>query len=66
MYIFFIYLNFFYNTLQYIHASVLLENNEWRIFHIFTSEDIDVIHLKTITFRIRMYYLAFPTQADVL
>ena len=25
----------------YIHASVLLENNQWRIFHILTSEDID-------------------------
>ena len=25
----------------YIHASVLLENNQWCIFHVLTSEDID-------------------------
>ena len=25
----------------YIDASVLLENNQWRIFHILTTEDID-------------------------
>ena len=27
--------------IYYIDASVLLECNEWHIFHIFTSEDID-------------------------
>ena len=29
------------NHLYYIDASVLLENNQWRIFHILASEDID-------------------------
>ena len=29
--------------IYYIDASVLLENNQWRIFHILTSEDIDDI-----------------------
>ena len=30
------------NTIiNYIDASVLLENNQWRIFHDLTSEDID-------------------------
>ena len=29
------------NIAYYIDASVLLENNQWHIFHILTSEDID-------------------------
>ena len=30
------------NTFNYyIYASVLLENNQYMFFHIFTSEDID-------------------------
>ena len=28
-------------SIYYIDASVLLENNQWSIFHILTSEDID-------------------------
>ena len=31
------------NQFYYIDASVLLENNQWSIFHILTSEDIDVV-----------------------
>ena len=30
-----------YNLFYYIDVSVLLENNQWHIFHILTSEDID-------------------------
>ena len=29
------------NLFYYIDASVLLENNQWHIFHILTSEDMD-------------------------
>ena len=29
------------DTIYYIDASVLLENNQWHIFHNLTSEDID-------------------------
>ena len=33
-------------VIYYVDASILLENNQWRIFHILTSEDVDeVIHL---------------------
>ena len=32
-------------SIHYIHASVLLENNQCHIFHILTSEDInDIIY----------------------
>ena len=36
---------YIYIYIYYIDASVLLENNQWRIFHILISEDIDdLIH----------------------
>jgi hypothetical protein len=50
------YTSLFHNVFYYIVESEILRNTQWRIFHIFTSEDIDHVTFSIYTiFRLGLY-----------